>query len=455
MATKIITNKMRLHNARQIYESIYENSELDANTAYYLFVGNHDPSVTLIEEITESEDLVTFDPYQNMIAGKRVTNNDLAICIRNIPYGTGVVYDMYDDQDDDLLGKDFFVITEEGSYFHVYKCLDNNMGAVSSVQPDFSHITGSNTIVYQTTDGYRWKYMYSVSDSQELKFGTSDYFPVIANTDVSGNAISGGVDIIKVEGQGKGYDNYVEGAFQTAEIQVGGNGQIYEISNTDAKISNNFYNGCLLYLTNGTGSGQFAKITNYIANTSGNFIVINSAFSTTPTSGTEYEIYPEVVVFGSGYAHVNCTARALVNALASNSVYRVEIIDRGTEYTKLVSANAYADPAVGVTLPAELRPINSPPLGHGYDAAKELGANSIMFSVKISNNENDTIPATNSFKQIGILKDPIFANVNLGITGKVFPCNILIYHMQNQVEVTKVSLYKLITPYFLRFGTDF
>jgi hypothetical protein len=410
---------MRLHGARQMFESIYENGALDANTSYYLFFGNHDPAITVPPTILESEEEVTFDPYQNMIAGKRVSNADIALVIRNIPYVSSVVYDMYDDKDDELLIKNYYVITEEGSYFHVYKCLDNNMGAVSSVQPDFSHITGSNTIVYQTSDGYRWKYMYSVSDSQELKFGTSDYFPVFANSAVSGNAVSGTVDIIKVEGAGKGYDNYIEGTFQTSEIRVGGNGQIYEISNTDAKISNNFYNGCLLYLTNGTGAGQFANITNYICNTSGNFIVISSSFSTAPTNGTEYEVYPQVIVHGTGYQQVNCSARALVNALSSNSVYRVEVIDRGSGYTDLITATAYADPAVGVTLPAELRPINSPPLGHGKDAAKELGSNTLIFSVKISNTENDTIPAVNSFKQIGILKDPVFANVNIETKNKV------------------------------------
>lgn len=419
MATKIITNKMRLHTARQIYESVYENSALDANTSYYLFFGNHDPAITSPPDIQEAEAEITVDPYQNMIAGKRISNADLALCIKNIPYVSNVVYDMYDDEDQEMYDKDFFVITEEGSYFHVYKCLDNNMGIPSTVQPDFSHIVGSNTFVYQTTDGYRWKYMYSVSDSQKLKFGTSDYFPVFANSDVTGNAVIGAMDIIKVEGAGKGYDNYLEGSFNTADIRIGGNGQVYLLSNSNAKIVNNFYNGCLLYLTSGTGSGQYSKVTNYVTNTSGNFIHIANAFPVSPVNGTEYEIYPEVIIFGSGAQQVNAVGRALVNALSSNSIYRVEIVNRGSGYTEFINATAYADPAVDVSLPAELRPINGPPLGHGKDAAKELGSNAIMFSIKISNTENDTIPAFNTFKQIGLLKDPLFANVNIETKNKV------------------------------------
>jgi len=415
MATKIVTNKMRLHSARQIYESIDEHP----NTAYYYFISNHDPEVLVPEDINRVEAEITFDPYQGMIAGKRISSSDIALAVKNIPYQSNTVYDMYDDQDYLLDDKNYFVITEEGSYFHVYKCLDNNMGDVSSVQPSFSHIVGANSIVYQTSDGYRWKYMYSVADTDKLKFSTANFFPVLPNTEVSNSAVLGAIDIIKVEGIGQGYGNYVEGTFSTSHIRVGGNSVLYEISNTTASSSNNFYNGCLLYLTAGDGAGQYSKISTYISNTSGKYIKIANAFVTSPTNGTDYEIYPAVNVFGTGSSKVNCVARALINALASNSVYRVEMIDRGSGYTYAFSANVVAHSTVEVGLPAEIRPINSPPNGHGSDAAMELASNSFIFSVKFSNTENDTIPAINSFKQIGIIKDPVFSNVSIEIKNGV------------------------------------
>src|SRR5690606_24092684 len=105
-----------------------------------------------IPEVLNNNRTVLVDAYRNMIMGKRVHENDLALMIRNIPYESGKVYDMYDDQDEDLDNKDYFCAVDEGSYIHVYKCLDNNRGAVSNAEPTFAHVVGANTDVYQTTD---------------------------------------------------------------------------------------------------------------------------------------------------------------------------------------------------------------------------------------------------------------------------------------------------------------
>jgi hypothetical protein len=409
MESKLTTAAQRLHVAHQIIESVIE----PANTMYYVFFGDHNPAITPKANIAESYYDTLVKPYFNMIGGKKATSADLALAIRNIPYVTSTTYDMYDDQDVDLATKDYFVITDEGSYKHVYKCLDNNNGTPSSIQPSFAHVSGSNSYIYQTSDGYRWKYMYSVSSSIDLKFSTSSYFPIVVNTTVETTASYGTVDIIKVEGQGQKYDNYVTGTFSTPHIQVSGNSFVYEIANSVASTTNNFYSGCLLYISSGTGSGQYTRIDSYYSNSTGKYVVIANTFLTIPTNGSQYEIYPRVDVVGSGLNTVNCVARALVNSFNTNSVYRVEVLNRGANYTQFSSANVYADAAVGVNLPAELRIINAPPGGHGANTALELSCNSVMFSVKISNNEGGTIPATNSFKQVGILKDPVFANVAL------------------------------------------
>lgn len=415
MATKITLNRHKLHSARQLYESLTEQS----NTAYYFFYGNHDPAITTIHDLDASLSNSIFDVYNNMIAGKRVSSTDVSLAVRNIAYVSNTIYDMYDDGDTLLDSKNFFVITNEGSYYHVYKCLDNNMDGYSTIQPSFAHISGSNSFIYQTSDGYRWKYMYSAADSDVLKFATSDYFPVVPNTTVEGLATKGSIDIVKIEGEGQRYDNYVTGTLTTSNIRVGGNAQLYEISNTTASLSNGFYTGCIMYLSTGTGAGQYKTVTNYISNTSGKYVVLANSFSTSPTNGTDYEIYPEVIIKGKGIDISNCVARALVNSLSTNSIHRVEILNRGAGYDYVYSANAIANAVVDVTYPAELRAINSPWNGHGVDAAKELGSNSLLISIKVSNTESNTIPAVNEFKQIGLLSDPLFANVSVEFKSKV------------------------------------
>ena len=59
-----------------------------------------------------------------------------------------VVFNLYD--------ANFYVMNSERN---VYKCLDNNNNdSGSTVEP-----TGTDTIVLSTADGYKWKYMYTLS----------------------------------------------------------------------------------------------------------------------------------------------------------------------------------------------------------------------------------------------------------------------------------------------------
>jgi hypothetical protein len=409
--TQLVTTKHKLHAARQVLESITE----PANSTYYVFLGDHmEHESSDIADIVDSPRQTVFDPYRNMIQGKRVSSNDAAIVVRNIPYVANTVYDMYDDDDDELIDKDFYVIVNASSTYHLFKCLDNNLDSPSTVEPDFSHIVGSNTFVYQTSDGYRWKYMFTVTSAQKTKFATTDFFPIFANTTVEANAIPGSIDIIKILEEGAGYDNYTEGTLAVDDIRVEGNSQVYRIVNSVASATNGFFTHCIMYLSTGTGSGQYRSIHEYFVNADGKFVVVNNAFTTTPTTGTEYEIFPAVIIGGTGQT-TNAVARALINSSASNSVYRVEMLTRGRDY---LYANAYveANAVVGVGTNAELRPIYSPPSGHGYDAGRELFASRLMFSVKFSNNESNTLLTTNQFQQIGLIQDPLFANVTVDMT---------------------------------------
>lgn len=409
--TKLLTNNSRLNSAEQVLESITEA----ANTAYYLFVGDHYTHANSdLQPVTDNEKMITYDTYHNMIFGKRVEEADVKLMIRNVPYVSNTRYHMYDDQDTTLLTKDFFVVVNATSFYHVYKCLDNNGNTVSTIEPDISHITGSNTYVYQTSDGYRWKYMYSVDSANNLKFSTADYFPVIANSTVVQNSIDGAIDVIKVDGAGKGYDNYLTGTFDSDDIRVDGNSVIYGISNTIGSAVNGFYTDTVLYLSTGTGSGQYQDVVNSFANDTGKYVVVEEEFPTSPTNGTEFEIYPKVSITGSGSEGNTAVARALVNSVASNAVYRVELFNRGNGYN-YATANVLANSVVGVEETAIVRPILSPYHGHGYDAARELGSKHLSYSIKVSNSESNTIVVNNQIQQIGILKDPLFSNVLIEI----------------------------------------
>jgi hypothetical protein len=409
MVKKLTTIHNKHNMAIQMLESVSETT----NTAYYVFVGDQYDRPEILD-INESNKEITFNTYQNMIMGKRVTPNDIKLVIRNIPYVSNTVYTAYNDEDENLKEKDFYAVVNASSYYHVYKCLDNNTGIPSTIIPDIAHITGANTSLYETSDGYRWKYMYSISSAQNNKFSTMDFFPIVANNSVADSAIDGSIDIIKVENGGKRYDNYLEGSFTGTQIKVNGNSYLYEISNSNINTSNGFYTNCLIYISSGTGVGQYRHVTDYISNSNGNYIVIDTEFDVTPTNSTEYEIYPNVKIVGSGQT-INAVARALVNATSSNSIYKIEILNRGQNYNyhkAYVEAN---DVVVDVNnfSEANVRSIYGPPGGHGSSVENELYSSKLIISTEFANSESNTIPTSNKFNQVGILKDPMFANVNI------------------------------------------
>jgi hypothetical protein len=78
--------------------------------------------------------------------------------------------------------------------YNVYKCISNNFGSISTAKP-----SGKSTSIVQTADGYRWKYMYSLTDADLLKFLTTNYMAINVNDDVVSTAVPGTIDSIVLQ----------------------------------------------------------------------------------------------------------------------------------------------------------------------------------------------------------------------------------------------------------------
>ena len=199
----IVTSKFRVHNAQQFVESFSEA----ANTTMYMFVGKNTtfPDDNNPPTPVNSTANIEFTPWRDMFGAKRVQSTDVTHAIERYNWTSGTVYDAYDDQDTNLVDDDFYVLTED---YNVYKCLFNAGGTASTTKP-----TGVSTLQFTTADGYIWKYMYTVSTSNALKFLTNDYIPVQTLTsddgtdqwDVQQAAVDGAIHVIKVTAGGSGY----------------------------------------------------------------------------------------------------------------------------------------------------------------------------------------------------------------------------------------------------------
>jgi len=412
MSTNLTTT-----NYKQLNGQLFLDDISNANNTYYLFVGdnqNHS-NLTLQSISSDSYDSYIY-PWTNMIFGAQITASDVIPLVANYSYAANTIYAMYDDSDTNIINEQFFAITTEGSFYHVWKILDNNNESPSTIVPLFADLSGSNNVLYQTSDGYRWKYMTSIAESVANTFITPNYFPITSNIVTQAAAIPGSINIIKVLNGGQFYNNYTLGAFVSNDIRVNGDPTLYNLSNSNIITTNNYYTDCVLYITTGAAAGSYSTITNFVSNTTGNIIRIANAFPITPQNGDNYQINPQVFVYSvDNQQTINCIGRALVNSVNSNSVYRVEVLQPGAGYHN-ATANIVVSSVVGIANVATIDPIIPPPGGHGANCFSELFSNTYGMSVTLANTIGGTVPATNQYQQYGILRNPLFANVGFNLS---------------------------------------
>lgn len=136
--------------------------------------------------------------------------------------------------------KNFYV---RNSKDQVFKCLFNSSNSASYIMPEIS-IGGQlpESVYIQTSDGYKWKYLYTIDSSSKRKFFTSDWMPVTKNQFVVDAAVDGSIDIIKIVSGGNGYNSGVatsnatilsvsgDGSGANLSAKVDSSGRIYDIN---------------------------------------------------------------------------------------------------------------------------------------------------------------------------------------------------------------------------------
>jgi hypothetical protein len=339
-----------------------------------------------------------YDIWRNMIAAKRIQSSDVSHVIPRYNWTSGTVYAEYDDLDPILDEKQFYVKTLEN---HVYKCIENNRNSASTVEP--AGIVTNDII--STADGYRWKYMYTITSGMSLKFLTTNYMPVqtllVDNSndqwDVQTSAANaaGAIHYIKVVANGS---NYLNTSNTFASVS---SGSAFNLK-PEASAVDGTYVGSGLFIRVGAGSGEIRKIIKYYGGN--NYCIVNSAFSTTPNTSSRYIVSPLVTILGDSGENIDNRATAYVSNTFAGQVRKITIVSQGKYYTTanvIISANsAHGYGATG-------RTIISPRGGHGSDAIDELYGTSIMMNVRVSGAESNSFPTNNDFRLIGIMRDPL------------------------------------------------
>ena len=203
------------------------------------------------------------------------------------------------------------------------------------------------------------------------------------------------------------------------------------VSDTSSVSSNNqFYKGSTFYIASGPGAGAASQIEDYIVTGSARRVLLANSTGFSNSSGmiidstSRFEISPTVTITGDG---AGAEARAIVNT-AIGAVDTIEVTKRGSGYTH---ANATVVGNTGIVViesdglantradTANVTVIIGPKGGHGSDPINELYSDTVGISVDFANSQGGQIPATNDFRQIGILKDPLFSNVVITLANTI------------------------------------
>ena len=232
-------------------------ADAKANDNYYMVVS----SIGGISPVDSASSQNEF--LEKTLFAKKINPSDINFMIKYYPWQRDKVYTEYDDTID-LDGLNFYAVVgpndNDTDDYRVYKCLNNNEGAGANSPPTFD--AANLNQIYETADGYVWKYMYRLTTLQFEAYNALGYIPIDpAATVEPAEVYGGGVSEIQVTNADSN-QGYVEKNGRVAYVRgrTGGStshGTVeLTIDPTEADWSSvdDFYTGQNLYVTNASSS---------------------------------------------------------------------------------------------------------------------------------------------------------------------------------------------------------
>jgi len=260
----IVTDQLRILNANNFIESVSESYN-----SYYVFVGLPNPTQvgfgrTGDWNVNVPNPVDSINDYNhvldNVIFGKKVTPSNVRRLVRRIDWTQGSRYEIYRHdytienpspitQSSRLYDTNYYVMNAD---YRVYICIDNGSSGINTVgnasqdEPTFTDLEPSKA--GESGDGYLWKYLFTVSPSDIVKFDSTEYIAVPSNwdnsTDSQNQAIRENGDSsinenqikkVYIERQG---ENYSSGLGQQVDILGDGSGAKVILDIVGGKITN-------------------------------------------------------------------------------------------------------------------------------------------------------------------------------------------------------------------------
>ena len=265
----IVTDQFRILNANNFVESV-ENT----NNSYYVFIGLSNPTgaPTLAgygrtsdwnssDKTPAPTDSFSYRAHSGdtMMFGKKISSANIRRIIRRVDWTSGSRYEIYRDDysatnqspltlANRLYDANYYVLNSD---FKVYICIDNGssgdnvLGNISQDEPTFTDLEPSKAGT--SGDGYVWKYLFTVSPSDIIKFDSTEFITVpnnwLTSTDAQIRSVreNGNSDVnlnqikhVYIENSGTGYAN---GLAQEVDILGDGTGAKARVDVVNGKIT--------------------------------------------------------------------------------------------------------------------------------------------------------------------------------------------------------------------------
>ena len=402
----IVSSNFRVLNANNFKEDVTDNS-------VYVAIGKSDvwsnsTSVTVDgTPATPNDHLDDIGELRYQMTGmKKVTASDLSNVVPRYTWTSGSSYHAWKSNDASIFDKAFYIVTSE---FKVYKCIKAG-GGTSSIQP-----TQTLTDPQAESDGYTWKYMYTIGVSDATKFLTNAYMPVksislsteavIAATTSSSTTVT-----IKASNLNILVGMTVSGTGVSGTVTVSArNGNVLTLSSAQTLTAGN---RLTFVFANDAGAeanlteADFAQYLNQKASRDSSTAAGIEQITVT-AAGTGYTNGTHTFAAGSSGARFvtitgDGTGATATATVAGNNVTGITITNKGTNYTVadiVIAGQGGSDATAEATL--------APKAGHGVDPVSELGGFFTSLNVLLDGADGSgDITVGNDFRQIALLKQP-------------------------------------------------
>ena len=265
-------NRNFSHANAEAFKKLFSNS----GQYFYIGLGVHEGDISSTTPTDSFDDEFTI--WENMLSMSRVIDGNVRYVTRMYEWTSGTTYTIYEHEATNIMTRDgtsvnpFYVVNNR----KVYKCISNNSGSQSVTAPTEETTSGMVKHDSATEDGYVWKYMYTISTTDNNNFVT---------TDEDGNKWMP-IDILE-------FDNDVGTAGGQWDVQTNSiDGSVYHVTSTSGTphsvlTAGGYSDGAEVTLT-GDGSGFTGEVATHLA---------------TLNQGASYK-YIKVTNPGSGYRNV-------------------------------------------------------------------------------------------------------------------------------------------------------